>query len=339
MWGEAAHFLYFNPRPPWGGRQKNSGLSRQAGFHFNPRPPWGGRPLRQLGKLCRLRISIHALRGEGDPRRHFDRHAAVDGISIHALRGEGDDNNIVLHGVITISIHALRGEGDNQKHALTMMFDEFQSTPSVGRATKFGGHRQGKHGISIHALRGEGDEKAYTLTAGYGDFNPRPPWGGRLSSAGTGKASTVFQSTPSVGRATKRRIRSQPVMVISIHALRGEGDEDRVRAKIKAKRFQSTPSVGRATLRLRRGSNSRTEISIHALRGEGDSYVVRRSTCYSYFNPRPPWGGRPQFLVYNIDNKYFNPRPPWGGRHAQFLVYNIDNKYFNPRPPWGGRRL
>ena len=80
-------------------------------------------------------ISIHALRGEGDPRRHFDRHAAVDGISIHALRGEGDDNNIVLHGVITISIHALRGEGDNQKHALTMMFDEFQSTPSVGRAT------------------------------------------------------------------------------------------------------------------------------------------------------------------------------------------------------------
>ena len=88
---------------------------------------------------------------------------------------------------------------------------------------------------------------------------------------------------------------------------------------------------------MRRGSNSRTEISIHALRGEGDSYVVRRSTCYSYFNPRPPWGGRPQFLVYNIDNKYFNPRPPWGGRHAQFLVYNIDNKYFNPRPPWGGR--
>ena len=248
MWGEAAHFLYFNPRPPWGGRQKNSGLSRQAGFHFNPRPPWGGRPLRQLGKLCRLRISIHALRGEGDPRRHFDRHAAVDGISIHALRGEGDDNNIVLHGVITISIHALRGEGDNQKHALTMMFDEFQSTPSVGRATKFGGHRQGKHGISIHALRGEGDEKAYTLTAGYGDFNPRPPWGGRR-----GQSQSQNQGEE-----------------ISIHALRGEGDATLAPRKQQQNRnfnprppwggrllcgsafdllfvFQSTPSVGRAT--------------------------------------------------------------------------------------------
>ena len=102
-------------------------------------------------------ISIHALRGEGDPRRHFDRHAAVDGISIHALRGEGDDNNIVLHGVITISIHALRGEGDNQKHALTMMFDEFQSTPSVGRATHSETDKILEQMISIHALRGEGD--------------------------------------------------------------------------------------------------------------------------------------------------------------------------------------
>ncbi len=170
---------YFNPRPPWGGRRiptiLNIGL-RTISIHALRGEGDRTGVLRSLSSPF---ISIHALRGEGDPRRHFDRHAAVDGISIHALRGEGDDNNIVLHGVITISIHALRGEGDNQKHALTMMFDEFQSTPSVGRATKFGGHRQGKHGISIHALRGEGDEKAYTLTAGYGDFNPRPPWGGR----------------------------------------------------------------------------------------------------------------------------------------------------------------
>ena len=216
--------------------------------YFNPRPPWGGRRIPTILNIGLRTISIHALRGEGDPRRHFDRHAAVDGISIHALRGEGDDNNIVLHGVITISIHALRGEGDNQKHALTMMFDEFQSTPSVGRATKFGGHRQGKHGISIHALRGEGDEKAYTLTAGYGDFNPRPPWGGRPVDVEDGAGHSA----------------------ISIHALRGEGDATLAPRKQQQNRnfnprppwggrllcgsafdllfvFQSTPSVGRAT--------------------------------------------------------------------------------------------
>ena len=103
----------FNPRPPWGGRQKNSGLSRQAGFHFNPRPPWGGRPLRQLGKLCRLRISIHALRGEGDfatvalplTTRHFNPRPPWGG---RLFRG--------LLARTRIKV--------------------FQSTPSVGRATK-----------------------------------------------------------------------------------------------------------------------------------------------------------------------------------------------------------
>ena len=57
--------------------------------------------------------------------------------------------------------------------------------------------------ISIHALRGEGDPALF--------FYPKA--GGR------------FQSTPSVGRATKRRFGiSTDLFNISIHALRGEGD-------------------------------------------------------------------------------------------------------------------
>ena len=216
--------VHFNPRPPWGGRRiptiLNIGL-RTISIHALRGEGDRTGVLRSLSSPF---ISIHALRGEGDPRRHFDRHAAVDGISIHALRGEGDDNNIVLHGVITISIHALRGEGDNQKHALTMMFDEFQSTPSVGRATKFGGHRQGKHGISIHALRGEGDEKAYTLTAGYGDFNPRPPWGGRPQFLVYNIDNKYFNPRPPWGGRLWYCISLYFSLSISIHALRGEGD-------------------------------------------------------------------------------------------------------------------
>ena len=56
-------------------------------------------------------ISIHALRGEGDPNGH--KLKSNNNISIHALRGEGDDIEQLykdLHG--QISIHALRGEGD-----------------------------------------------------------------------------------------------------------------------------------------------------------------------------------------------------------------------------------
>ena len=34
-------------------------------------------------------------------------------ISIHALRGEGDPNTMYLLAELKISIHALRGEGDH----------------------------------------------------------------------------------------------------------------------------------------------------------------------------------------------------------------------------------
>ena len=57
----------------------------------------------------------------------------------------------------------------------------------------------------------------------------------------------VFQSTPSVGRATGQCIKPHLRQSISIHALRGEGDlryTGFIGASIK---FQSTPTVGRAT--------------------------------------------------------------------------------------------
>ena len=128
-------------------------------------------------------ISIHALRGEGD-------HSVVAistmwvKISIHALRGEGD-----LHkrngssAVFCISIHALRGEGDlallaaetkcvnfnprppwggrRKSHLGKDEIEEFQSTPSVGRATGVDIKHAGEPTISIHALRGEGDKQRY----------------------------------------------------------------------------------------------------------------------------------------------------------------------------------
>ncbi len=37
-------YLYFNPRPPWGGRRPQVFYFVVAQNDFNPRPPWGGRP-------------------------------------------------------------------------------------------------------------------------------------------------------------------------------------------------------------------------------------------------------------------------------------------------------
>ena len=164
-----------------------------------------------------------------------------------------------------------------------------------------------------------------------------------------------------MGRATLPLLRRCPLSDISIHALRGEGDKTLQAVLNLTFLFQSTPSVGRATQKRR-----------------------RTAWKYPYFNPRPPWGGRPiRPTPQDHMPCYFNPRPPWGGRpcfrsRSRGLMYisihalrgEGDKKLlkflqvlllfqstpsvgratalfnhlpktrtnFNPRPPWGGRR-
>ena len=58
-----------------------------------------------------------------------------------------------------------------------------------------------------------------------------------------------------------------------------------------AAKFQSTPSARRATYTS--ASHWRDiDISIHALREEGDTMQSSTKWRGSYFNPRPPRGGR-----------------------------------------------
>ena len=105
-----------------------------SGGHFYPRPPRGGR-LEQPYKKCEAcKISIHALREEGDLYKCRLRHVLVS-ISIHALREEGDQGNTAALSVTTI----------------------FLSTPSARRATADAPLPDGGQDISIHALREEGD--------------------------------------------------------------------------------------------------------------------------------------------------------------------------------------
>ena len=77
---------------------------------------------------------------------------------------------------------------------------------------------------------------------------------------------------------------------ISIHALRGEGDQ--------ANAIQ--PLDCTISIHALRGEGDACHcygvtvlpISIHALRGEGDSSALRSLDRHTDFNPRPPWGGR-----------------------------------------------
>ena len=149
-------------------------------------------------------------------------------------------------------------------------------------------------------------------------FYPRPPRGGRPASR---DVQTWY-------------------LVISIHALREEGDPDRYDASDDARKFLSTPSARRAT-QLTNGKRAAIPISIHALREEGDGLVVdfcvfglaflstpsaRRATgpvankglAVGNFYPRPPRGGRPATGVSGTKVLYFYPRPPRGGRPQDY---------------------
>ena len=102
-----------------------------------------------------------------------------------------------------------------------------------------------------------------TVPAG-SDFYPRPPRGGRLD---------LLQS-------------SLHEIMISIHALREEGDLGLRYEGDNAKVFLSTPSARRATLvygRQRRGKL----ISIHALREEGDQNGLFYKPCILRFLSTP----------------------------------------------------
>ena len=127
-------------------------------YHFYPRPPRGGR-LRGLDMDdVDSRISIHALREEGDKSgRSWARHPQ----NFYPRPPRG-------------------GRPDLTPDTLTGR-TVFLSTPSARRATERVSSSSMFISISIHALREEGDSGSWTVWLRPTHFYPRPPRGGRPS--------------------------------------------------------------------------------------------------------------------------------------------------------------
>ena len=122
------------------------------------------------------------------------------------------------------------------------------------------------------------------------NFYPRPPRGGRRAHAPFQKKSTLFLSTPSARRATVAAPAGRLYYLISIHALREEGDTLTLKARLlKIISIHALREEGDA----RAGQRQRAKkISIHALREEGDDYFGISVDELMDFYPRPPRGGR-----------------------------------------------
>ena len=117
-------------------------------------------------------------------------------------------------------------------------------------------------------------------------FYPRPPRGGRLVAVVVGSVEMLFLSTPSARRATIERELYVLPPLISIHALREEGDGYGRGLEIEQAEFLSTPSARRAT-RGKALGRGEPGISIHALREEGDPAFSAFSTLTSSFLSTP----------------------------------------------------
>ena len=168
-----------------------------------------------------------------------------------------------------ISIHALREEGD-------------------GSASAVGCHYCV---ISIHALREEGDVMVRFVTPSSSDFYPRPPRGGRLASPREYVPPREFLSTPSARRATGFYDILNPAELISIHALREEGDYDYTHAGTTTCDFYPRPPRGGRREACRLCIAGYLFLSTPSARR---ATWPRWLPCGSsrYFYPRPPRGGR-----------------------------------------------
>ena len=213
--------------------------------------------------------------------------------------------------------------------------------------------------ISTCALREEGDRCLPTTRCVDSYFYPRPPRGGRRGSAGDHHPlRNFYPRPPRGGRRCGAACFHLPDM-ISIHALREEGDaagtdgaQDQKHFYPRPPRggrhislvypqktalFLSTPSARRATS-AEAAANRAWQISIHALREEGDNSFQCSQSSRLDFYPRPPRGGRPYVAGYVTKKTYdFYPRPPRGGRLRHSSKLQQDKGYFYPRPPRGGR--
>ena len=146
-----------------------------------------------------------------------------------------------------------------------------------------------------------------------------------------------FQSTLPVGGATPDLPADMVAWAISIHAPRGGSDRP----------YRAT-------------TQGSLRISIHAPRGGSDATTSRLAPQERYFNPRSPWGERPERRLWSRSKDEFqstlpvggatcgfnhspnhtsdfNPRSPWGERRGTIYEWSRLDDYFNPRSPWGER--
>ena len=167
-------------------------------------------------------ISIHALREEGDAAHTAAGTASHRFLSTPSARRATDVRQLDAVDFEFLSTPSARRATDTLERVRSRR--RFLSTPSARRATCGAG-------ATLLAFLFLSTPSARRATHSFFAtfcflcyFYPRPPRGGRLDPLPTKKAAAKFLSTPSARRATTVSLQHFVSSVISIHALREEGD-------------------------------------------------------------------------------------------------------------------
>ena len=232
----------FYPRPPRGGRRVKRQIRAIVRSHFYPRPPRGGRLLFRCHLQRLFCISIHALREEGDRKRH--RAVGTDtNFYPRPPRGGRPAGASVQAWYSRISIHALREEGDCQcRCSGTCRTNFYPRPPRGGRPSKAPGTATLLIFLSTPSAR-RATEWGLTFDA-INEFLSTPSARRATWPDDAVNYCTEFLSTPSARRATGDASGVQRAPVISIHALREEGDPFRHRSERVKEDFYPRPPRG-----------------------------------------------------------------------------------------------
>ena len=191
-----------------------------AGRYFYPRPPRGGRRVRVAGEFPRQEfLSTPSARRATLQGQVWQVHRRI---SIHALREEGDSSGSTSPATRPDFYPRPPRGGRLSTKGIPAAAFRFLSTPSARRATC--------------PQRASPPQPFY--------FYPRPPRGGRRYRNRSPPSSPRFLSTPSARRATRGQRTFHPEAVISIHALREEGDQSGPRKRPRNHDFYPRPPRG-----------------------------------------------------------------------------------------------
>ena len=171
------------------------------------------------------------------------------------------------------------------------------------------------------------------------DFYPRPPRGGRRACWAATRVPALISIHALREEGDARQSRSTSTAEISIHALREEGDIFASCFSVHCIQFLSTPSARRAT---RAGSVRGMAVNLFLSTPSARRATFLHSAGVSSFTflstPSARRATR-RALLQRQQSKHFYPRPPRGGRRATSPSPSPTASHFYPRPPRGGRLM